>query len=204
MNVYEHADPGSLRPRAHPWIDGEADAQHRYYDFRRKPELIRTVLEDFVPWSAQPAIETFYRLLEWLSSDASVFESNDCAFVPPAMDAGRETKQLACSGRLMIFFRELAENTEPDQVRWLTHAVARAAQRVDPDFEWGALGLTITKVVFTTLPGPLRDQRGEELMLSFWAWGDDQAEVMAHLDRTLRGLTMVLRGISQEISEARP
>ena len=200
MNVYEHADPGSLRARAHPWTDAQANAAHRYYDFRRRPELIRSVLEDFVPWSAHPAIETFYRLVEWLSSDASVFESNDCAFVPPAIDAARETKRLVCSGRVMIFFRELAENTEPDQIRWLTQAVARAAHQIDPDFEWGSLGLTIAKVVFTTLPGPRSAQQGEELMLSFWACGDDEAEVMAHLDRTLVGLTTVLQGISREIS----
>lgn len=202
MRVYQHADPGSLEPRAHPWTDTESDSAHRYYDFRRRPELIRSVLEDFVAWSAYPAIETFYLLLEWLSSSASVLESNDCAFVPPAIDAERETKRIACSGRVMIFFRELAENTSPEQVRWLTHAVARGMQRVDPDFEWGAVGLTITSVVFTTLPGPPADQRGEELMISFWAWGDDEAEVMAHLDRTLRGVTTVLREIGREIGAA--
>ncbi len=200
--MYEHADPASLRPRAHPWTEAGSDAAHRYYDFRRQPELIRSVLEDFIGHSAYPAVETFYRLVEWLSSDDCAFESNDCAFTAPAIDSARETKRVACSGRLMIFFRELAENTSPEQVRWLTHAVARATQRVNPEFQWGALGLTITSVVFTTLPGPAADQRGEELMLSFWAWGDDEAEAMAHLDRTLAGLTTVLRAISDEIRQA--
>jgi hypothetical protein len=202
MKVYEHADPGSLRPRTHPWTERASDAAHRYYDFRRQPELIRSVLEDFVGHDAYPAVETFYRLLEWLSSDDCAFESNDCAFSAPAIDPARETKRVACSGRLMILFRELAENTSPEQLRWLTHAVARGAQELDPELEWGALGLTITSVVFTTLPGPASRQRGQELMLSFWAWGDDEAEAMAHLDRTLAALTTVLRGISDEIRQA--
>jgi hypothetical protein len=52
--VYEHNDPASLSPRPHPWIDGESDPTHRYYDFRRRPELIRSSLEDMQEWSAYP------------------------------------------------------------------------------------------------------------------------------------------------------
>ena len=81
MNVYEHNDPDSLIPRSHPWIDGESDPTHRYYDFRTSPELIRSSLEDMQEWSTYPATETFYRLLEWLNGPESVFESNDCAFI---------------------------------------------------------------------------------------------------------------------------
>lgn len=204
MRVYEHADPGSLRPRAHPWTDREADATHRYHDLRASPELIRSALEDFVPWSASPAVETFYRLLEWLNGPDSVFESSDCAFVPPAPDASGATgKALMCSGRVMILYRDLAANTSEPRMRRLSQTVARAAQRVLPDLECGALGVTITAAVFSTLPGPPRRQRGSQLMLSFWAWGGDEAGVMANLDRTLGGVTTVLREISGQVREAR-
>lgn len=64
MKVYEHNAPDSLSPRSHPWIDGESDPTHRYYDFRAKPELIRSSLKDMQEWGAYPATETFYRLLE--------------------------------------------------------------------------------------------------------------------------------------------
>jgi hypothetical protein len=80
MKVYEHNDPDSFILRSHPWIDGESDPAHRYYDFRTSPELIRSSLEDLQAWSTYPATETFYRLLEWLNGAESVFESNDCAF----------------------------------------------------------------------------------------------------------------------------
>jgi hypothetical protein len=80
MKVYQHNDPDSFILRSHPWIDGESDPAHRYYDFRTSPERIRSSLEDMQEWSAYPATETFYRLLEWLNGSESVFESNDCAF----------------------------------------------------------------------------------------------------------------------------
>ncbi|NOS82266.1 MAG: hypothetical protein HOP32_11870, partial [Nitrospira sp.] len=77
MKVYEHSDPDSLKLRSHPWIDAESDPTNRYYDFKIHPELIRLSLEDMQKWSAYPATETFYRLLEWLNGPDSIFESND-------------------------------------------------------------------------------------------------------------------------------
>jgi len=72
-------------------------------------------------------------------------------------------------------------------------------RRTDPAFEWGAIGATIMSVRFTALPGPPELQRGHQLMLSFWAWGEHEREVMANLDRTFRNVAVVLRGLSDEI-----
>jgi hypothetical protein len=71
--------------------------------------------------------------------------------------------------------------------------------RTDPAFEWGAIGATITSVRFITLPGPPELQRGQQLMLSFWAWGEDELEVMTNLDRTFRNMTVALRRLSDEV-----
>jgi len=200
MKVYEHNNPDSLNPRSHPWIDAESDPTHRYYDFRKRPELIRSSLEDMQEWSAYPATETFYRLLEWLNGSDSVFESNDCAFSgATATTSTQSSMRLQCSGRLMILYRDLALNTSPEQIHWLTTAAAHALRRTDPAFEWGAIGATIMSVRFTTLPGPPELQRGHQLMLSFWAWGEHEREVMANLDRTFRNVAVVLRGLSDEI-----
>jgi len=35
-------------------------------------------------------------------------------------------------------------------------------------------------------------------MLSFWAWGDDEAETMANLDRVLENLSLALHGVAFE------
>jgi hypothetical protein len=156
-------------------------------------------------WSAYPATETFYRLLEWLNGSESVFESNDCAFSGATVNTSPQfSKRLQCSGRLMIFYRILAMNTSPEQIHWLTNAAAHALRRTDPAFEWGALGATIMSVRFTALPGPPELQRGQQLMLSFWAWGEDEREVMTNLDRTFRNVTVALRGLSDEIRHSSP
>lgn len=205
MKVFEHTDPDSLRPRSHPWIDGESDPTHRYYDFRTKPERIRSSIEDMQEWSAYPATETFYRLLEWLNGSESVFESNDCAFSGATVNTSpQSSKRLQCSGRLMILYRNLALNTSPEQIHWLTNAAAHALSRTDPAFEGGAIGATIMSVRFTTLPGPPELQRGQQLMLSFWAWGAHELEVMTNLDRTFLNVTLALRTLSDEIRHSLP
>lgn len=200
MQVYEHNDPGSLRPRTHPWTDGESNPAHKYYDFRARPELIRSSIEDLQEWGAYPAMETFYRLLEWLNGPESALESNDCAFNGASINTSSEcSKHLQCSGRLMMLYRDLSLNILPEQMHWLVNATAHAVRKIDPAFEWGAVGVTITPVRFTALPGPPEQQRGQQLMLSFWAWGKDEREVMTNLDRTFRNLTVALHQVSDEI-----
>lgn len=203
MKIYEHSDPDSMSPRSHPWIDGESNPAHRYYNFRSSPELIRSSIEDMQEWSAYPATETFYRLLEWLNGPESVFESNDCAFSSAAATT-QSPKRLQCSGRLMMLYRDLLLNTSPKQIQWLTNAAAQALNQTDPAFEGGAIGVTIMSVRFTTLPGPPERQRGQQLMLSFWAWGEQEPEAMANLDRTFRNMTVALRGLSDEIRHSPP
>ncbi len=200
MRVYEHSDADSLRPRSHPWIDAESNPAFRYYDFKTQPDLIRSSLEDLQQWTAYPAIETFYRLLEWLNGSASIFESNDSAFNGAAATAGTpSSKPLQCSGRLMILYRDLAVNTSREQMHRLTNATAQALSEADPLFESGAVAATIVTTQFTALPGPLERQHGQQLMLSFWAWGETEAETMCHLDRIFHNLTGALQRVTEEI-----
>lgn len=205
MRVYEHSDADSLKPRSHPWIDAESDPACRYYDFKIQPDLIRSSLEDVQQWTSYPAIETFYRLLEWLNGPASIFESNDSAFNGAVATAGTPpSNPLQCSGRLMILYRNLALNTSPEQMRWLAGTTARALSEADPMFEGGAVAVTIVTTRFTALPGPLERQSGQQLMLSFWAWGETEPEVMRHLDRTFQNLTGALQRVSAEIRRSTP
>jgi len=205
MKVYEHSDPGSLKPRSHPWIDAESNPANRYYDFKTRPELIRSSLEDLQQWTSYPAIETFFRLLEWLNGPESIFESNDSAFNGAAAPAGTPSSTpLQCSGRLMILYRNLALNTSPEQMHRLTHTTAQALSKTDPSFEWGAIGATIVTTRFMALPSPLERQSGQQLMLSFWAWGETEAETMRHLDRIFYNLTGALQRVTEEIRRSTP
>ena len=196
MQVFEHSDPDALTLRSHPWSGSLSDSGHRYYDLRQEPELIRTGLEDLRAWERYPAIETFYRLLEWLNGSESGVETNDCAFSGPSTNevAGFD-KALGCSGRLMLLFRDLPMNTDADRVHNFTNGLARALSQQDEGFEWGVVGATIVPVRFTALPGPDAEKLGSQLMLSFWAWGDDEGEVMANLHRTFVDIESALRGI---------
>ena len=196
MTVVELSDPDALALRSHPWSGSLSDDAHRYIDLRRSPGLIRSALEDLRGWENQAELETFYQLLELINGPDSTLETNDCAFnAPSANEHAGMDKALVCSGRLMLLFRELPLNTSVTRVHAFTNAFARALSGEDEGFGWGGVGATVVPVNFTTLPGTREEQQGSQLMLSFWAWGDDEAEVMLQLDRTFGNLTSVLRGL---------
>jgi hypothetical protein len=197
MKVYELRDPAHLRRRAHPWVDADADPSHRYYDFRRHPELIRSSLEDLLPWSEAASTETFFQLIEWLNGPESTLESNDCAFNGlSANDGSHSDLRFEASGRLMVLFRDLACNTSPARVGNLAQSIARALSLATPSLEEGVVGVSIVEVQVTTLPGPPARQRGQQVMLSFWAWGDDEGETLSNLNLTLVNLGDALRTAS--------
>ena len=177
-------------PRSHPWTDARANPAFRYYDLRAEPSLIRTSLEDFVPWSHYSAIDEVYTLLEWLNGPTSILESNDCAFTGPhANEVPSFPKTLQCSGRVMVLHRALEKNLSPASVRSLKDALHRRLQTLDPQFRWGVVGTTIVPVRYVTLPLPDDEQLGNQLMISFWAWGSLEAELMANLGRVVRNMS---------------
>ncbi len=193
MNVYEHTSPEALSTRSHPWSGSAHDAAHRYTDFRATPAAIRTALEDFRPFEAYPAIETFYRLLEHLNGPSSTLETNDCALNGAGPNGSAQfAKRLVCSGRLMLLFRDLSRNTRPDDMRDLSQEVGLGLSRTAPELGWAAVGVGLMSVRYLGLPGTARRQLGQQLMLSFWAWGDEEVECMGHLDRTFQAMSSVL------------
>ena len=97
----------------------------------------------------------------------------------------------------MVLWRELPLNLLRDNTEWLRGALHDRLSQVDPSLEFGAVGTTIYPVRYTTLPLPEAEQKGFQLMLSFWAWGDTTEEVMDNLARTLQGLSAALRDAEQ-------
>jgi hypothetical protein len=190
-------DGPPILARSHPWTDSAADAAHRYYDLKATPALIRTGLEDFVPWSRYPAVLAFYELLEWLNGARSPFESNDCAFDPPHENLHASVPlALACSGRVMLLFRDLPLNASAGDVAWLKDELHLALAGLDTELEAGLVGTTVVPVRYLALPDDA--QMGQELMVSFWAWGETEADVMANLARVVAGLGAALRRVAAE------
>ena len=197
MKSYEYAGTPFAEPRSHPWTDGVDSPECRYYDLTSTPEHIRTSLEDFLPWSQYAAVEEFYELLAQLSHPRSVLESNDCQFTGPCPNDNPEFETaLECSGRVMVLFRQLERNTARGQVEWLTIQLHRQLENLDSDLNLGVIGATIVPVRYLALaPG---GQLGSQLMISFWAWGNTEAETMLNLQRVFRNLSQALRNVSEE------
>src|SRR3954462_14396839 len=196
MKTCEYAGAPFEDARSHPWYDTPGPNGSRYYDLRGSPEHIRSSMEDFKPWAHYPAIETFYALLERLNHKSSILESNDCAFdgphpnAPPATDASLE-----CSGRVMVLFRALMRNTGGADVLWLKDELHHALGALDPEFVSGVVGTTLVPVRYLRLPETNDQQLGRELMISFWAWGDTEADNMRNLGRLLKNLTQAVRKV---------
>ena len=195
MKTYEYGGDALDLARSHPWTTTRASPEHRYYDLLAEPALIRTSLEDILPWVRYPAAERFYTLLEWLHGPTSPLESNDCVLVGPAPSESAQARgPLECSGRVMVLFRDLRRNVEGDDLRILASALHHALARVDRAFSRGAIGTTLVPVEYLALPEAAR--HGAQLMVSFWAWGRSEAECMSSLDRVLSNLDRVLRAIT--------
>ena len=191
MRTFENRLEESEQRRSHPWTTGTEELSPRYYDFKAQPELIPEVLEDFRPWDAYAAIRTFYDLVAWINGPGSPFESNDCAFAGPEdnVDVGFR-KQLQCYGRLGIFFRDLDRNTSEREMSEWIEGLHLGLQALDPGFSWGAVGTTTLRVDYRDLPEDRAE--GWQLLLSFWAWGDDEPEVFANLVRVIAALREAL------------
>ncbi len=202
MKSYEYAGASFTAPRSHPWIDAADDPAARYHDLRAHPELIRTALEDLVPWRRYPAIEQLQVLIEWLNGPVSPLETNDCAFDGPRPDPGASrARSLECTGRVAVLFRDLPCNQDPALVAAFTRAIHVDLATHDRTFALGAVGTTVIPVRYRGLPGPEHAQLGEQLILSFWAWGATEAETMAHLGRVVGNLARALRAATVQLAQ---
>ena len=203
MRTCEYAGEPFAAPRSHPWVGAASDEASRYYDLTESPALIRSSLEDFVPWRHYTAIETFYVLLERLNHAKSLLESNDCAFTGPHPSESPATrKALECSGRVMVLFRDLPRNTVAGQIETLKDELHFALIKLDPNFRSGVVGTTIVPVRYLALPEASDEQLGVQLMISFWAWGNSEEENMQNLSRLLRNLTSALRKLCTPTAQA--
>jgi hypothetical protein len=197
MRSSEYAGAPFTEPRSHPWTDAAGDTRSRYYDLTASPAHIRSSLEDFLPWSRYTAIDDFYTLLEQLNRKSSVLESSDCAFTGPcANEEPSIPSAFLCSGRVIVLFRALHQNTERERVENLKNQLHNRLARLDPDFRWGMIGTTLIPARYLVLPGCGDQQLGSQLMISFWAWGETVQGNMTNLRRLFKNLALALRTLS--------
>jgi hypothetical protein len=92
----------------------------KYYDFKKNPELVSEVLEDFKPWAHYDSVQLFYEMLRWVNGPESKFETSDCGFRGPGENQQKDgwPKEMVCSGGLFVFFRNLQYNLSDESKSW--------------------------------------------------------------------------------------
>ena len=191
--------------REHPWTPPDNNPEAKYCDFKAQPEQIPLVLEDFKPWAHYPGIPRFYELLAWLNGSESVLESNDCGLRPPRRDQATpdpirqvfDSDPIVIHGRLTIIFRNLVWNTSPPTIAALKKHIHDGLLNSTNNFpscvkvgEWAHLFTAINK-------------EGNAVILTFWAWGGDEAQAMENLRATFDLIHGCLKWISDGVTRQR-
>jgi len=96
----------------------------------------------------------------------------------------------------MVLFRKLEKNLSRPRVDSFTTLLHRRLGAIDVDFSWGMIGTTVLPVRYVTLPVSEDRQLGYQVMVSFWAWGSLEAELMTNLGRVLRNLSQALKRVA--------
>jgi len=212
MDIYHDDDGGFEKPRMHPYIAtrlGEAG----FVDFKREPDRIAHVLEDFVPHNHEPSIQTFYRLLTWINGPDSVLESCDCALRgPDAHEAEISQHPLCMHGRLMLMYRDQSANCD-ERFDLLYETLTNELDAADRGFtrNEGAIGFSSSPALYKELcpvkphkDGVLMTTRqtpgnGYQLLLNFIAFGSGKDEAMKNLGRVFQNLESACRRTSETL-----
>lgn len=188
--------------RAHPWTISEHDLRGKYVDFKVHPHLIEATLEDFSEFSSQLGVQNFYDLVRALNVTNGSLETNDCGLRPPKTHSDSNSdKSLVVMARLCLFYRQNAYNILESATEWLQQAFRSGLQKVDPQFsaKEAVVGLTLQPTAFIDLPNETEALLGQELMLTFWAYGNDADEAFTNFGRAIRNVLLVSNATSDHI-----
>jgi hypothetical protein len=161
----------------------------QYYDFRAKPELIETALEDFAPYADRPAIQRFYRLLRWINTDPdSSLETTDCAFQAPrpTEEGSLFDFRLQCDGRLEFFHRNFEVNTSPETFYRLVCSFCVFLQLENQNFSAGIVEVSHATTHFINAPPEM--QRGARVCARFISYGNTDAQAFGNLKSVFENL----------------
>jgi len=202
MISYHAKEFESAEPRAHPWSRAVSDESQVYIDFKANPKAIRTSIEDLQVYSKEEFAEEFYSLLEWINGPESLLESNDCAFrgVVENITDKQFHYPKKCQGRVMILFRDLAENCQPKSMEWVACNIDEIVKRIKPNFRAGAIGYSRMPTVYKELGNrPDDGAKGEQVMLSFFAYGKNERGCYENMKKVIECAHSALSKINKKI-----
>lgn len=165
-----------------------SDESSIYMDFKQQPALIRTALEDLLPFTQWDFVEQFYTLIEWVNGASSLLESNDCVFNAAEENTDKQYPYAKkCSARLMILFRDIPENCQPKSLDWLLNNIQSMASSMKPEFTTGAIGLSQSPTCYLALGDkPDTGGMGYQVTLSFFAYGNNEEECYGSMKEVLK------------------
>ena len=176
MDAFTAKQTDNTELRSHPWTAMISDEASIYMDFKKDPKLIRTSLEDFLPFKKWPFVDTFYSLIEWLNGSVSLLESNDCTFNAAEENPDKQYPYAQkCSARLMILFRDIEENCQQRSIDWLIQNILESVAGTKLGFRAGAIWLSQSATCYLAL-GEQVDTggMGQQVVLTFFAYGKNE------------------------------
>lgn len=224
MRVYlDQSQPYGIRIQ--PWDEASYAEGGRYYDFRKEPDLIPEVLEDFVPLASYESVQQFYDLLRWMNGPESSYETNDSRLRAPRENRQRDLadKVMVKDGMLMFFFRDLPLNLSEDSSAWSAryqlHQVDQREVKPTPNSfllriarhcveELSKInlvsvadcpGVQFMPAVFLHAPMGEDEKYGNQIVFRFWVWDETDEEVMGNLSHTVAAISTCLRTIAAEL-----
>ncbi|MFT6987363.1 MAG: hypothetical protein ACJAT7_003218 [Psychromonas sp.] len=173
--------------RSHPWTSMVADDASVYMDFKKQPKLVRSALEDLIPFKKWGFVEQFYALIEWINSPHSLLESNDCVFNPTEDNPDQQYPYAKkCSARLMILFRDIPENCQAKSIAWLMQNLLLQISASKPGFKAGALCLSQSPTCYLVLGSkPDTGGMGHQVTLTFFAYGKNDRRCYENMQEVL-------------------
>lgn len=187
--------------RSHPWRDMVADERCVYMDFKAQPHLIRSALEDLLPFKKWDFVEQFYTLIEWVNSPSSLLESNDCVFNAVEDNPDQQYPYAKkCSARLMILFRDIPENCQQKSLDWLMSNILSLVAAMKPSFKAGVIGLAQSPTCYLALGDKLdTGGMGHQVTLNFFAYGQNEQECYDSMKEVLAIAQHALRRVNMRI-----
>ncbi|PKH01185.1 hypothetical protein CXF72_18055 [Psychromonas sp. MB-3u-54] len=173
--------------RSHPWTSMVSDDSSVYIDFKQQPKLIRSAIEDLLPFKKWEFVEQFYALIEWVNGPRSLLESNDCVFNPAEDNTDRQYPYAKkCSARLMILFRDIPENCQAKSIDWLVENILQHVTKTKPGFKAGAICLSQSPTCYLVLGDqPDTGGIGHQVTLTFFAYGKNERRCYENMQEVL-------------------
>lgn len=179
----------------------QSDQSSIYIDFKKTPKLIRHSLEDLLPFKKWEFVETFYSLIEWINSPASLLESNDCTFnAAQENDDGQYPYAKKCSARLMILFRDIPENCQQRSIDWLIQNILHCVASTKLGFRAGAVCLSQNATCYLELGDqPDTGGMGQQVILTFFAYGKNEQRCYESMQQVLSHAYSCLTKVNKKI-----